>query len=160
MDSLSDFLSSLGAGILFVGGTIALVLASYFVARRLLHPGNEGDRTLEVASTVAVRIATLHALILGLVYAQELDDYKGVRSTLLDEAVAISDVWNDATRYTAERNPQYSLTSSNAIQNADHNSAISMYFSNFVLVISNVGSKDDAIQHSRDNERSEPLCPV
>ena len=99
METTVDFLSSTAIGLCFVLATIAVVLASYFVARLLLHPGNEGDRTLEIAGNVAVRVATLHSLILGLVYAQELDDYKGVRSNLIDEAVAISDVFNDAKRY-------------------------------------------------------------
>lgn len=94
-----DILFSSAAGVAVVLATIFLVLASYFLARRLFHPGFEGDRTLEVAGSVAVRVATLHSLILGLVYAQELDDYKGVRSNLVDEAVAISDVFNDARRY-------------------------------------------------------------
>ncbi|WP_244505403.1 hypothetical protein [Rhizobium sp. LCM 4573] len=96
---MSDLLISLAIGIGFVLGTIALVLGSYFIARTLLHPGYEGDRTWDVANNVAVRIATLHGLILGLVYAQELDDYKGVRATLTDEAIAISDVYHDAGRY-------------------------------------------------------------
>ncbi|EUB96200.1 Protein of unknown function DUF4239 [Rhizobium sp. CF080] len=99
MDDIGDFLSSLATGVGFVVATVALVLASYFLARKLLHPGVEGDRTWDVASNVAVRVATLHGLILGLVYAQELDDYKGVRATLTDEAIAISDVYNDARRY-------------------------------------------------------------
>lgn len=99
MSDFGDFVFSLVSGIGFVLATIGLVLVSYFVARKLLHPGNEGDRTLEVAGNVAVRVATLHSLILGLVYAQELDDYKGVRSTLTDEAIAISDVFNDVHRY-------------------------------------------------------------
>jgi hypothetical protein len=99
MEDITDILSSLLSGFGVVLATIGVVLASYFVARRLLHPGQEGDRTLEVAGNVAVRVATLHSLILGLVYAQELDDYKGVRATLVDEAIAISDVFNDAGRY-------------------------------------------------------------
>ncbi len=99
METLSDYLTSVASGAGFVVVTIGIVLASYFVARRLLHPGSGEDRTLEVAGNVAVRVATLHSLILGLVYAQELDDYKAVRSNLIDEAVAISDVFNDVRRY-------------------------------------------------------------
>ncbi|WP_312418253.1 hypothetical protein [Shinella sp.] len=99
MDGLNDIVSSFFSGAAVVLTTIALVLGCYFLARRVLHPGQEGDRTLEVAGNMAVRVATLHSLILGLVYAQELDDYKGVRATLLDEAIAISDVFNDAARY-------------------------------------------------------------
>lgn len=99
MENTVDIASSFVAGLAFVLATVIIVLASYFIARHLLHPGNEGDRTLEVAGNVAVRVATLHSLILGLVYAQELDDYKGVRATLIEETVAISDVFNDARRY-------------------------------------------------------------
>jgi hypothetical protein len=99
---LPDFAFSVLVGGAFVAASVALVLSSYFIARRLLQPGNEGDRTHEVAGNVAVRIATLHGLILGLVYAQELDDYKGVRSVLTDEAIAVSDVYNDARRYGGE----------------------------------------------------------
>lgn len=97
-----DLLYSVAVGIVFVAGTILVVLGSYFVTRRLIGPGADGDRTIEVAANVAVRVATLHSLILGLVYAQELDDYKGVRSNLVDEAIAISDVFNDARRYGGE----------------------------------------------------------
>lgn len=99
METTADILTSIAGGLTFMLGTVGIVLASYYFARALLQPGREGDRTFEVAGNVAVRVATLHSLILGLVYAQELDDYKGVRSTVIDEAVAISDVYNDARRY-------------------------------------------------------------
>ncbi|MDO9418776.1 bestrophin-like domain [Pararhizobium sp.] len=99
---MSDFVYSALNGLAFVAGAIAIVLGSYFLARRLLHSGHEGDRTHEAAGSVAVRVAALHGLIIGLVYAQELDDYKGVRSVLTEEAVAISDVYNDARRYGGE----------------------------------------------------------
>lgn len=94
-----DFLLSALGGLGFVGAAVALVLGSYFLARHLLTAGGEGDRTHDAASTVAVRVAALHGLILALVYAQELDDYKGIRTVLTQEAVAISDVFNDAKRY-------------------------------------------------------------
>lgn len=90
---------SLWVGLLIVTMAVALVLVSYLAARKLLHPGYENDRTHDVATSVATRIAALHGLILALVYAQELDDYKGVRNVLTQEAVAISDVWNDAGRF-------------------------------------------------------------
>lgn len=99
---MPDMLVSALIGLGFVLFTVALVLVSYFAARRLLRPGAEGDRTHDVAGNVAVRVATLHALILGLVYAQELDDYKSVRAVLTDEAIAVSDVYNDARRYGGE----------------------------------------------------------
>ena len=96
---MPDFLVSALVGTAFAAGGIVLVLGTYFAARRLLGVWQEGDRTDEVAGTLAVRIAALHGLILALVYAQELDDYKGLRSGLTDEAVAIADVYNDIRRY-------------------------------------------------------------
>ncbi|UJW74079.1 bestrophin-like domain [Rhizobium sp. SL42] len=96
---MMDIVGSGLVGFGFVLGAVGLVLGSYFLARRLLTSGDEGDRTHDAASTVAVRVAALHGLILALVYAQELDDYKGIRTDLTQEAVAISDVFNDAARY-------------------------------------------------------------
>ncbi|QRM55273.1 DUF4239 domain-containing protein [Sinorhizobium sp. BG8] len=90
---------SILVGIGFVLAAIALVLGCYFGARQLLHGGDELDKTHDVAGTVAVRVAALHGLILALVYAQELDDYKGVRTVITQEAIAISDVYHDISRY-------------------------------------------------------------
>lgn len=90
---------SVGVGIGFVAAALVIVFGSYFLARRILQIGDEEDRTREAAATIAVRIAALHGLILALVYAQELDDYKGIRSVLTQEATAISDVYHDVSRY-------------------------------------------------------------
>lgn len=96
---MAEWIISIGDGLGLIGMAVVLVLGSYLVARRLLHPGFETDRTHDVASNVATRIAALHGLILALVYAQELDDYKGLRNVLVQEAVAVADVWHDAGRY-------------------------------------------------------------
>jgi hypothetical protein len=96
---VQDFGLSLVIGSIFAIGSVALVLAIYFVTRRVLSPGSEADRTHDAASSVAFRIAALYGLILALVYAQELEDYKGIRSDLTEEAVAIADVYNDIQRY-------------------------------------------------------------
>ena len=96
---MADFWISAVIGLAFAAGAVTIVFGSYFLARRLLDAGAEGDRTPEAAASIAVRIATLHGLILALVYAQELDDYKGIRSILTEEATAISDVYHDAGRY-------------------------------------------------------------
>lgn len=96
---MSDLLVSSLVCLLFVAVSTLLVLGSYFAARRLLGLARYEERTHDVAGTVAVRIAALHGLILALVYAQELDDYKGVRAGLTEEAVAISDVFNDVRRF-------------------------------------------------------------
>ncbi|MBE7183382.1 MAG: DUF4239 domain-containing protein [Methylobacterium mesophilicum] len=96
---MSGLVVSALIGIVFVMITVTIMAGSYFVARKVLSPGAEGDRTHDVASAVATRIAALHGLILALVYAQELDDYKDVRSTLAQEAVAVADIFNDIQRY-------------------------------------------------------------
>ncbi|GGE03558.1 hypothetical protein GCM10011390_23090 [Aureimonas endophytica] len=96
---MSDFVISLAIGIVFTTVSIALVLGVYFASRAAFGSPQEGDRTHEAAINVATGIAALHGLILALVYAQELDDYKGIRSDLSKEAIAISDVFNDMRRY-------------------------------------------------------------
>jgi len=90
---------SVSVGIAFVVAAMAIVFGSYFLARRLLRVGDEVDRTPDAAASIAVRIAALHGLILALVYAQELDDYKGIRNVLTQEATAVSDVYHDVYRY-------------------------------------------------------------
>lgn len=96
---MSGLVASIFTGLAFISAALAIVFGCYFLARKLLNPGMEGDRTHDAAATIAVRIAALHGLILALVYAQELDDYKGIRNNLMEEAVAISDVYNDIGRY-------------------------------------------------------------
>lgn len=94
-----DSILSAGICAAFVAAAIAIVLGSYFVARRVLNTGGDGDRTDEAAGAVGGRIAALYGLILALVYAQELCDYKDVRAALSEEAVAVADVFHDIQRY-------------------------------------------------------------
>jgi hypothetical protein len=95
---MQTFIVSALIGLVFVAVTSALTLGSYLGARRIFEIGGD-ERTPDVASTVAVRIAALHGLILALVYAQELDGYRDLRADLVEEAVAVSDVFNDIHRY-------------------------------------------------------------
>jgi hypothetical protein len=96
---MSDFITSVLIGIAFISIAVLIVLGSYFAARKLLGSGDEDVRTHDAASAIGVRIATFHGLILASVHAQELDDFKGVRNTLTQETVAVSDVYNDVRRY-------------------------------------------------------------
>ncbi|OJF92003.1 DUF4239 domain-containing protein [Pararhizobium antarcticum] len=100
---MPGFVISIIMGLLFATGALAIVFSSYALSRKLLGPGAEGDRTHEAASTIAVRIAALHGLILALVYAQELNDYQDIRKNLMEESVAIADVYNDAKRFGGVR---------------------------------------------------------
>lgn len=95
---MTDSLVSAGICAAFVGIAVAIVLGSYFVARMVLS-GGDTERTNEAASAVGTRLATLYGLILALVYAQELSDYKDIRAALVDEAIAIADVFHDVQRY-------------------------------------------------------------
>jgi hypothetical protein len=98
MGMTQEFVASLLFGLFFISGAITIVLGSYAIARRLLS-ADDAHKTSDAAAAVAGRIAALHGLLLALVYAQELDDYKGVRTTLTEESVAIADVYNDIQRY-------------------------------------------------------------
>ena len=102
---MTDSVNSTVIGLMSTALAVAIVLIAYSLARRFLQPGHETDRTFELAGNVGVRIAALHGLILALVYAQELDDYKALRTVLVQEAVAVSDVWNDAKRYGESLEP-------------------------------------------------------
>jgi len=88
---------------LIMGFGIALinvigVLAIYAVTRAIWG-GRQTEETTALAGSVMTRVATLHGLILALVFAQELDDYSDIRDDLVAEATAIADIFNDIRRY-------------------------------------------------------------
>ena len=111
-----EFLASLLTGLLFSSASIALVLGTYALARRFM-PAQD-DRTADAASSIGFRIAALHGLILALVYAQELEDYKSVRYILTEEAVAVADIFNDMRRYGGEDVPRMQGDIADYLQNA------------------------------------------
>src|SRR6476659_3994186 len=83
----------------FMAPAIAVVMGTYLIARRVLGTGREFDRAHEAAGAVGGRLALLYGLILALVYAQELSDYKDIRAAVTEEAVAVADVFHDIRRY-------------------------------------------------------------
>ncbi len=98
--------------LLWIGGSVALVLGVHAVARRCLPPAaaDEGaspspdghdhpPAVRDAAQVVGLRTAALFGVILAMVYAQELGQYQQVREGLTREAVAIADVFHDAGRY-------------------------------------------------------------
>ncbi|MDN2564915.1 DUF4239 domain-containing protein [Aquibium sp. A9E412] len=89
---------SLALGVVFVFGTIALAWLSYFGMRALTSGWVESE-TRELAGSVIFRVAALHGLILALVFAQEMIDYQELRSSLVEEATAVADIYNDIRRY-------------------------------------------------------------
>jgi hypothetical protein len=94
MDTVGDLL----IGLLFVCGTTALSLAVYFAARLAVR-NRPFDKHPEMASAMVTRIGALHALILALVFAQEMANYQRLAVQMANEASAVADVFNDAGRY-------------------------------------------------------------
>ena len=86
---------------------LAIVLASImgalasYGAMRLVARGFDANehRTADLASSVIFRVASLHALILGLVFAQETALYRDLTADLVREATAVADVYFDLGRY-------------------------------------------------------------
>ena len=85
-------------GAAIVLGTAALVLVSYGAGRWLLGPEDGTDRK-ELAGSVLFRIAALHGLILSLVFAQQMGDYRELARNVAEEASAVADIYFDAARY-------------------------------------------------------------
>lgn len=87
-------------GALFICGTVLLVLACYFLMRQL-EPRNPSAQTRELANSVMIRTSALHALILALVFAQEMGDYQQLKLESAAETNALADIYFDAGRYGA-----------------------------------------------------------
>lgn len=93
----APMLLSILLGILVIGATIVATLGTHWATRKLF--GRDAHKDKELASSVLTRIAALHALILALVFAQEMVDYQQLRAESAIEANAIADLYNDALRY-------------------------------------------------------------
>ncbi len=98
--------------LIWIGGSIGLVLAVHAVGRRWMAPpaapedappaadGHDHPPAVrDAAQVIGLRTAALFGVILAMVYAQELGQYQQVRDGLSREAVAIADVFHDAGRY-------------------------------------------------------------
>lgn len=90
-------LFSILIGLLFVGATVAATLGMHWLTRKLF--GRDAHKDKELAGSVLTRIAALHALILALVFAQEMVDYQQLRGESATEANAVADLYNDARRF-------------------------------------------------------------
>lgn len=91
------------AGAAVVASVILLVVGPYVLARRLFLT-HATDDTESLASSVIFRVASLHVLILALVFAQEQVNVLDIRQTTAKEAAAIADVFYDLARYDATKN--------------------------------------------------------
>ncbi len=81
-----------------VAATLLVVYLSYFAARAVA--GRDVPAaTGELAATVGFRIATLHGLIIALVFAQLALVFRNLETELSEEAMTISDIYFDARRH-------------------------------------------------------------
>jgi hypothetical protein len=87
-------------GCVFVGGAVAIALGTYFITR-MIAGRLEHERTSDLAGSVTFRVAGLHALIVALIFAQEMVNYQSLRNGFLEEATAVADIFFDLERYEA-----------------------------------------------------------
>ncbi|MEM7565698.1 MAG: hypothetical protein AAF321_00535 [Pseudomonadota bacterium] len=95
---MTPVLLAIALSAVFVLGTIALALGTYWVARYFGAP-RVHEQTEGLGGSVAFRIAGLHGLILGLVFAQETQAFRDIQSGLLREATVVTDIFYDLDRY-------------------------------------------------------------
>ena len=89
------------AALASIGATIALALMAYAGTRWVLvRDGVAPERDL--ANSIVVRVSALHALILALVFAQELVNLRDINAAATREAAMVGDVFFDLGRYDAE----------------------------------------------------------
>lgn len=94
--------ASTGLGALaFVMGTIVIALASYGLTRAIFSRRRDKGET-DLANSIVVRISALHALILALVFAQEIVNIRDISTAASREAVLVGDTFYDLRRYDDE----------------------------------------------------------
>jgi hypothetical protein len=77
---------------------VLLVVGPYGLTRALLRSRADTD-TETLAGSVIFRIASLHGLILALVFAQEQVNYIQIRNASVNEASSLADIFFDFERY-------------------------------------------------------------
>lgn len=93
-----DLLPVLGLSLAFILGTVALALATYGLSR-LAASHLIDERTEGLGGSITFRIASLHALVISLVFAQETQSFRDVQAGLVREATLVTDIFYDLDRY-------------------------------------------------------------
>ena len=86
---------------LFILLIVAISLISFY-AMRWAFGDSKDQETRDLAGSVLFRIASLHGLVLALVFAQELENVRAVDLTTAHEASMLGDVFYDLERYDAD----------------------------------------------------------
>ena len=103
MNSLESFLlNSPVIGVLaFVIAAVISVLTCYGITRALMKSHIDEDSEL-LSGKIITRLGALHALILALMFAQEMADYRDISRVVSKEASAITDVFHSLREYDME----------------------------------------------------------
>ena len=103
MNSLDSFLLNAPVmGVLaFVFAAVISALICYGITRALMRSHIDEDSEL-LAGKIITRLGALHALILALMFAQEMADYRDVSRVVSKEASAINDVFYSLREYDKE----------------------------------------------------------
>lgn len=84
--------------LVIIPATVVGVLAAYFLARALLGSPVPQD-TKDLAASVGFRIASLHGLIIALVFAQLALVFRNIEDGLIQESGAVRSIYFDAERH-------------------------------------------------------------
>lgn len=103
MNSLESYLLNTPVmGVLtFVFAAVISALICYAVTRALMKSHIDEDSEL-ISGKIITRLGALHALILALMFAQEMADYRDISRFVSKEASAISDVFHGLREYDKE----------------------------------------------------------
>jgi len=117
MNSLERFLlhnPELGV-LTFVFAAVISTLVCYGITRALMRSYIEEDSEL-LSGKIITRLGALHALILALMFAQEMADYRDISRVVSKEASAIHDVFHSLREYDRE-NRQSTVVISDMVVN-------------------------------------------
>ena len=91
--------------VIYTTSSVLLALAIYGLFRKLLGPrAAQDDANLSLA--VITRLGTLHALILALIFAAEMQNYLGIQKIITMETAAVADVYYGTKRYFDDSNQE------------------------------------------------------
>jgi Ca2+/Na+ antiporter len=82
-------------GLIFVGGTLIVVLAGFVLVSRLL-PSWRAERSAQVVGGVAAMVMTMFAVLLAFVIVNLYSSYNGAANNVAAEATALTELVEDA----------------------------------------------------------------
>lgn len=99
--TIPELALDMAIGLAFIAGAMTIALGTYLLTHRVASRF-EHEKTKDLAGSITFRVAGLHALIVALIFAQELLSYQELRKGFLQEATAVADIFFDLDRYQVE----------------------------------------------------------